>query len=107
MASPHIVIGTDQNFENEVLTRQEPVLVFCSATWSGPCRTQAPIVDKFADEFAGKVRVVSVDIDASPETASNTGVRSVPYFIVYKGGETTSARACVATRDDLVRLLSL
>jgi thioredoxin 1 len=78
-----------------------------TATWCGPCKALAPIVDKIADEFAGKVKVGKLDIDANPEITAKYGVRSVPTVIVFKGGQKVAANAGLTTREKLVALLGV
>ncbi len=93
------------NFDSEVLHSDVPVLVDFTATWCGPCKALAPIVEKIADEFAGKVKVGKLDIDASPALASKYGVRSVPMVLIFKGGEKIGQHVGLTTRDKLVSLL--
>ncbi len=76
----------EANFEAEVLQSDLPVLVDFSASWCGPCRAMSPVVDAIADEYAGKVKVVKVDIDDAPQAAANYGVASIPTFAVIQGG---------------------
>ena len=78
---------TSDNFQSEVLDVEEPVLIDFGATWCGPCKVADPIVEKVAEAFGGKVRVVKVDIDNSPELASKFQVRGVPTFIFMKEGK--------------------
>ena len=77
----------DLNFEAEVLGSDLPVLVDFGATWCGPCKQIEPFVDQLADEYAGKMKVVKVDIDDSQGTAAKYGIRGVPTLKVFKGGE--------------------
>ena len=78
---------TDGNFETEVKQSETPVLVDFGAEWCGPCRALAPIVEELAQEFDGKLKVGTVDIDVSREVASTYGIMSVPTIIFFKGGE--------------------
>ena len=98
---------TDQNFEAEVLKSSVPVLVDFSATWCGPCKQLAPIVDKIADDFKGKIKVGKLDIDDAPETAKKYGVRSVPTVLVFNGGQKTGTQAGLTNRETLLKLLNL
>lgn len=97
----------DVNFEADVLKSDVPVLVDFTATWCGPCKALAPIVDKIADDFSGKVRVGKCDIDDSPSTAAKYGVRSVPTVMVFKNGEKIAQHVGLTNRDKLVQLLGL
>ena len=73
MAGKNVLEFNEQNFESEVLRSTQPVLVDFTATWCGPCRVLAPIVEKVADEFAGKIKVGKLDIDESPAIAAKYG----------------------------------
>ncbi len=77
----------DGNFESEVEKSEIPVLVDFSATWCGPCKRQAPIVESLAKKWDGKVKVGMVDIDAAPQTAAKFNVTSVPRLLIFVGGE--------------------
>lgn len=78
---------TTSQFEAEVLRSDIPVFVDFHATWCGPCKAAYPALVDMAKEYAGEVRIVKVDIDAEPEVAQTYGVRSVPTFLMVKGGE--------------------
>ena len=80
-------IVTDADFEAEVLNSDVPVLVDFWATWCGPCIAMAPVVDAVASKYDGKVKVVKMDVDQNRATAAKFGIRSIPTFIVFKGGE--------------------
>lgn len=105
MANQNVVIVNDQNFESEVLQSDKPVLVDFTATWCGPCKMLAPIVDKLADEFVGTYKVAKVDIDEASQTARKLGIRSVPTVMVFKAGQKTAQHVGVTQRDKLVSLL--
>jgi len=106
-ASKNVQTFNQQNFESEVLKSDVPVLVDFTATWCGPCKALAPIVEKIADEFAGKVKVGKLDIDESPDVTARYGVRSVPTVIVFKGGQKSGQHVGLTNRDKLVALLGL
>ena len=107
MAGKNIRVFNDGNFEAEVLKSDTPVLVDFTATWCGPCKALAPIVEKIADEFEGKVRVGKLDIDDAPEITKKYGVRSVPTVIVFKGGQKSGQHVGLTNRDKLIALLGL
>lgn len=107
MASQNVHTLTDQNFESEVLKSPVPVLVDFTATWCGPCRALAPIVDKIADDFQGKVKVAKLDIDNAPDTTRKYGVRSVPTVMVFQGGEKKGVQVGLTSRETLLRLLGV
>ena len=78
---------TDQSFDQEVLNSDVPVLVDFWAAWCGPCRMIAPTVDQLAVEYAGKLKVVKVDVDQNPDISGRLGVLSIPTLMVFKGGQ--------------------
>jgi thioredoxin 1 len=107
MASANVRVFNEGNFEDEVLKSDVPVLVDFTATWCGPCQRLAPIVEKLADDFHGKVKVGKLDIDESPKITSKYGVRSVPTVIVFKGGQKSGSHMGVTSRENLMKLLGV
>jgi len=77
----------DDSFEREVLQSATPVLIDFWAPWCGPCRAIAPVVEEIAQEYAGKLKVVKMNVDENPQTPSRYGVRGIPNLLVIKGGE--------------------
>jgi thioredoxin 1 len=77
----------DKNFAEEVLNADLPVLVDFWATWCGPCRSISPIIEELAKEFTGRVKVTKLNVDESPATPSQYGVRGIPTLILFKGGK--------------------
>ena len=107
MAGKNVHEFNDGNFESEVLNSNLPVLVDFTATWCGPCKALAPIVEKVADTYEGKVKVGKLDIDASPEMARKYGIRSVPTVLVFKGGAKSGSQVGLTSQETLVKLLGV
>lgn len=87
MAGQNVINATDSNFETEVLKSSTPVLVDFWAEWCGPCKMIAPTLDELANEFAGKVKVVKVNVDENPNTPGQFRVRGIPTLLMFKNGQ--------------------
>jgi len=77
----------DSSFEAEVIRSETPVLVDFSATWCGPCKKLEPVVKEIAAEYAGRLKVVKVDVDKAPNIAAKYAVMSVPTLVLINGGQ--------------------
>jgi thioredoxin 1 len=77
---------TDQSFGGEVLAVRQPVLVDLWAAWCGPCRMIAPLIHELAVEYAGRIKVVKLNVDENPETAARFNISSIPILLVFKNG---------------------
>jgi thioredoxin len=78
---------TDATFEATVLRATRPVLVDCWADWCGPCHMLAPTIDALARDYAGRVLVGKLDVDANPATAGRFDIRGIPALLIFRGGE--------------------
>ena len=85
MAKPMEV--TDEQFEQEVLKADLPVMVDFWAEWCGPCKIVSPIVEELAEEYSGKVKFVKLDTEENFDTPDRYGIRSLPTLMIFKGGE--------------------
>lgn len=92
---------TDENFASEVLKSDLPVLVDFYATWCGPCKALAPIVEKLAGEFKGKLKVGKLNIDESPQAPSQFSVRAVPTLLFFRGGKVVDTKIGFSSEIDL------
>lgn len=81
------VAVTDESFKGDVLDSDLPVLVDFWAPWCGPCRMVAPVVEDIAQQYEGKVKVVKLNTDENPSTASQYGIRSIPTLMIFKDGQ--------------------
>ena len=83
----HAAEFTDAGFDSDVLTSSQPVLVDFWATWCGPCRQIAPLIDELSVQYEGKVRIGKVDVDQNPELATKYGINAIPTLLLFKDGE--------------------
>ncbi len=109
MAEKPTVTVTDQSFSDDVLTSDKPVLVDFWATWCGPCKMVAPVLEEIASEHADKITVAKLDIDANPSTPRDYRIMSVPTMILFSGGKPVKqiigAKPKAALLDDLAEYL--
>jgi thioredoxin 1 len=105
MASEKVQVFNDLNFEQEVVNSSVPVLVDFTATWCGPCKALAPIIDQIAGDLDGKVKVGKLDVDDSPLTAGKYGVRGVPTIMVFKNGQRAAQHVGLTTKQKLLALV--
>jgi len=99
--SEHIIHVTDATFEAEVLKAAEPVLLDFWAPWCGPCKMIAPILDQLAQEWAGKVKVVKMNVDENQVVPAQFGIRSIPTLVVLKDGKVLANRSGALAKPQL------
>jgi thioredoxin 1 len=95
----------EENFATAVLDSKQPVLVDFWAQWCGPCRSLAPIIEGLAEEYAGRTRVVKLNVDDSPALAQRYHVMAIPTLILFQGGEEKERMIGTAKREAIARLL--
>ncbi len=99
MSASHKV--SDTNFDNEVLKASGPVVVDFWAEWCGPCKAMSPLVDELATELGGKLKVVKVNIDESPNAPTKYGVRGIPTFMMFRDGQVVDTRVGSMSKGQL------
>jgi len=97
---------TDATFEQEVLKSDRPVLIDFWAEWCAPCKALAPTIKELADEYGEKLRVVKIDVDANPKTASQMQVRAMPTLLVVKNGAVVGQLVGRQPKDKLKQLIA-
>ena len=95
---------TKNNFRNEVLDSEKPVLLDFWASWCGPCRMVSPIVDEIAAE-RGDIKVGKVNVDEQPELAAQFGVMSIPTLVVMKGGKVANQMVGARPKSQILAML--
>jgi thioredoxin 1 len=106
MAGQSVLEVNDATFEKEVLQSEQPVLVDFWATWCGPCRALAPVVDAIAIEYNGRLKVMKMDVDSNSATPMRYGVRGIPALIFFKGGKVADQIVGFVPKDKIDQSLS-
>lgn len=96
---------TDNDFEQDVLQSDTPVLVDFWAEWCGPCRQLSPVLDEISNELADKVKICKVNIDENPETPTKYGVRGIPTMILFEEGKPVATKVGAVAKSALVEWL--
>ncbi len=103
--SDKVIHASDADFEQHVMQSEVPVLVDFWATWCGPCKMIAPVLDEIADDYAGRAKVVKVDVDHNRATAMKFHIRSIPTLLVFKGGQVQATEIGAVGKARLSSLL--
>jgi len=105
--SENIIILNDGNFETEVArVGAGPILVDFWATWCGPCRMVAPILEKLATEVTGRARIGKVDVDQNPATAAKFGIQSIPTLLLFKNGKPVDQIVGAQSREAIAAMIN-
>jgi thioredoxin 1 len=105
MAGQNTMEFTDQNFEQEVLKSDKPVLVDFWAEWCGPCRLVAPTVDALAGEYVGRAKVGKLNVDENQSVTSRYNIRGIPTLLLFKNGEIAQQWVGATSKDAIVKIL--
>ncbi|MBP3578955.1 MAG: thioredoxin [Lachnospiraceae bacterium] len=97
---------TDENFNQEVLSSDIPVLVDFYADWCGPCKMLAPVVEALAGEWEGKVKIGKLNVDNAMDTAQNYGIQSIPTLLYFKNGEIVNKSIGVVSKNEIEQVLN-
>ncbi|MBK6280097.1 MAG: thioredoxin TrxA [Gammaproteobacteria bacterium] len=103
--SEHIVHVTDASFEEEVLKSKLPVLVDYWAEWCGPCKMIAPVLDEIAREYAGRLKVCKMDVDANGETPARFAIRGIPTLMIFMDGNAEATKVGAVSRSQLAAFI--
>ena len=99
------VVVDESNFDKTVLEAKTPVLLDLWATWCGPCRRIAPIIEELSEEYDGKVTFGKVDTDQNPSIPSKYGIKSIPTMTIFKDGKLMSSMVGFHTKDQIKKIL--
>ena len=99
------VTVTDENFQEEVISSEKPVLVDYWATWCGPCKMVGPIVEEIASEYQEKLKVGKLDVDNNQTSAAQQNVMSIPTLLIFKDGEVVAQQVGAVSKTQLIEFI--
>ncbi len=105
MAGANVIMIKKDNFENEVMKSDKPVLIDFWAQWCGPCRMLGPVIDELADDYAGKAKVGKINVDEENELASLFKVMSIPTVMVFKNGQVAAKVVGARPKAELAKMI--
>lgn len=103
--SNNISAATDSSFDTDVVGSSIPVLVDFWATWCGPCKAIAPLLEDLAQKYEGKLKIVKLDVEANPATPPKFAVNSIPTLIIFKDGQVQATQIGLLTKTELASFI--
>lgn len=100
-----VVKVTDSDFEDKVIRSPLPVLLDCWASWCGPCKMMAPLMDELAEEYKGRIRVAKLNVDDNPLVSSRFRISSIPTFLLFYSGKIEGSLVGAVSKNDLKKLI--
>ena len=100
------IILTNKNFEAEVLKSEIPVLVDFFATWCGPCKMIAPVIEELAEKYEGKVKIRKVNVDEENELAMKYEISSIPTLVLFKEGRVVNTKIGLCSKSEIESMIN-
>ena len=105
MSSDKVVIVTDSEFDSTVLQSERPVILDFWAEWCQPCKMLAPTMEEIAGEYEDKVKIVKLNVDDNPNTATKYGIRGIPTLLFFKGGKVVQQMTGVKSKAEIKKII--
>jgi thioredoxin 1 len=103
--SAHTITSTDASFQQDVLQSVEPVIVDFWASWCGPCKMIAPILDEIATEYAGKIKIAKINVEENTAIPAQYGIRSIPSLLLFKQGQLVATQVGAVSKAQLAAFI--